>query len=100
MLNLVALSGKITKVYRDEKGRFFMLLAVERDFREKDGNVLDDILTCTLWQAMFESIEEYYRPGQTVTISGHLEVIDDKMVVIGEKIAFSQRYARCRTKEE
>ncbi|MDD3422670.1 MAG: single-stranded DNA-binding protein [Bacilli bacterium] len=100
MLNLVALCGKITKTYTGVDGDYYVTLEVENDYRETDGTLRTEQLPCTVWKGMLESLKEYYHPGQFVTIQGRIQNRDGRIVVMGEKIAFAQRYEKYRKKEK
>lgn len=96
MLNIVALCGRIAEIYRGSDGAYYMTLAVENDFIETDGTVKEERVTCALWRGIADSIREYYRPGQCIQVAGRLVSRDGKTIVMGEKIAFQQRYAAAR----
>ncbi len=95
MLNIVVLMGKVVKVYTGEDGENYMILAIEKDFTEDDGSFKEEMIKCTLWKGLVDTLLDYYRPGQYVQLSGRLEMRKDGMVVIGEKANFTHRFRRC-----
>lgn len=92
MLNQVVLMGKVVKIEKDSKGNIYLLLGVERDYKDNDGTFKKDIIRCTLWKGISDSIKNYYKEGQYLSISGRLEEGEDKMnLVIAEKVSFIGR---------
>lgn len=92
MLNQVVLLGKVVSVEKEETGQYYLLLEVERDFKESDGTFKKDILKCTLWRGIADSIRDYYQSGQVISVCGRLECDSSyRNIVIGEKISFLGR---------
>jgi len=99
MLNIVALFGKVVKVFKSGN-QYYLILSVEKDFREIDGSVKEELIKCTLWKGIADSINQYYHPGQFLQITGRLENIEEELVVVGEKVNFISRLSRGIFKEE
>lgn len=84
MLNNVSLIGRLTKdvtllnVGENVKAQF--TLAVNRDYKDKDGNVPCDFLECETWNASASFLEEYTGKGDLISVSGslRLSVFEDK----------------------
>lgn len=93
MLNQVILVGKLKKIYKEDT-QFYLMLEVEKDFRENDGILKIEKIKCSVWRGIADSIEDYYQPGQYLMIVGRLENINDELVVIGEKINFSTKFSK------
>lgn len=77
MLNNVCLCGRLVKDCQLEqagsktvKTRF--TLAVNRDYKDKDGNTPCDFIDCEAWNAGAEFLEKYARKGDTISVSGSL----------------------------
>jgi single-stranded DNA-binding protein len=93
MLNQVILVGKLKKIYKEET-QYYLILEVEKDFRENDGILKIEKIKCGVWRGIADSVEDYYQPGQYLMIVGRLEVINDELIVIGEKINFSTKFSK------
>ena len=84
MLNNVSLIGRLTKdvtmlsVGENVKAQF--TLAVNRDYKDKDGNTPCDFLECEAWNASASFLEEYTGKGDLISVSGslRLSVFEDK----------------------
>lgn len=84
MLNNVSLIGRLTKdvsmlsVGENVKAQF--TLAVNRDYKDKDGNTPCDFLECETWNASASFLEEYTGKGDLISVSGslRLSVFEDK----------------------
>ena len=77
MLNNVCLCGRLVKDCQLEqagaktvKTRF--TLAVNREYKDKDGNTPCDFIDCEAWHAGATFLEQYARKGDTLSVSGSL----------------------------
>lgn len=77
MLNNVCLCGRLVKDCQLEqagaktvKTRF--TLAVNRDYKDKDGRTPCDFIDCEAWNAGANFLEEYARKGDMLSVSGSL----------------------------
>lgn len=77
MLNNVCMNGRLVKdvtleqVGKDSvKSRF--TIAVNRDYKDKDGNTPCDFIDCEVWNAGANFLETYSRQGDMVSVSGSL----------------------------
>jgi single-stranded DNA-binding protein len=93
MLNQVIIVGKLKKVEKIDN-QYYLILEVEKDFRENDGILKVEKIKCGVWRGIADSIEDYYQPGQYLMIVGRLENINQELVVIGEKINFSTKFSK------
>jgi single-stranded DNA-binding protein len=93
MLNQVILVGKLKKVFKEES-QYYLILEVEKDFRENDGILKVEKIKCSVWRGIADSVEDYYHPGQYLMLVGRLENINNELIVIGEKINFSTKFSK------
>lgn len=84
MLNSVSLVGRMTKdilmlqAGENIKGSF--TLAVNRDYKDKEGNTPCDFIECEIWNAGASFLEQYAGKGCLVSVQGgiRLNAYDDK----------------------
>jgi len=101
MLNSVILVGRLTKdveVVETEKGykRTYITLAVPRSFKNADGDVDTDFISCVLWNSLAEHTCEYCKKGDVVGIKGRIETssyekdgeVKYTSEIIAEKVTF------------
>jgi single-stranded DNA-binding protein len=93
MLNQVILVGKLAKILKQEKD-YYLILEVEKDFRENDGILKVEKIKCGVWRGLADSVEDYYQLGQYLMVVGRLETINDELIVIGEKINYSTKFSK------
>lgn len=78
MLNQVVLVGRLTKEVeiekRGEKDFAVLNLAVQRSFKNVDGEYDTDFINCVLWNGVAQSTSEYCKKGDIVGIKGRLQV--------------------------
>lgn len=77
MLNSVCINGRLVKDCQLEqagkdtvKTRF--TLAVNRDYKDRDGNTPCDFLDCEVWNAGANFLENYARKGDMISVAGSL----------------------------
>lgn len=77
MLNVVCMNGRLVKdctleqVGKDSvKCRF--TIAVNRDYKDKEGNYPCDFIDCEVWNAGAHFLEEWSRKGDLLSVSGSL----------------------------
>lgn len=77
MLNNVSICGRLVKDCTLEqvgsqtvKTRF--TVAVNRDYKDKDGNYPCDFIDCEAWNAAANFLEQYARKGDMLTVSGSI----------------------------
>jgi single-strand DNA-binding protein len=76
MLNVVALNGRLTKDPEvkvvTEKSVVNFTLAVNRNYKNKDGEVEADFIQCQAWDKPAEFIGSYVKKGNLVSIAGSI----------------------------
>lgn len=102
MLNQVILVGRLVRtpeLLLTESGKKMSLvtLAVNRGFKNQNGEYDTDFLDCTLWTSVAENTAEYCKTGDVIGVRGRLQtrLIEDeegikykKVEVIAEKVTF------------
>lgn len=102
MLNQVILVGRLVRnpeVRESETGKkvSIVTLAVNRPYKNIDGEYDTDFLDCTLWTAIAENTSEYCKKGDVIGIRGRLQtrIIDNedgskykRVDVIADKVTF------------
>lgn len=90
MLNQVVLVGRITKeIEINESGNGVLELAVNRSFKNEEGIYETDFIEIVLFSGnLVDNVKEYCRKGDIVGTKGRLQVENDKLVVVSDKITF------------
>lgn len=78
MLNQVVLVGRLTsdlEIQETESGKrkTFLTLAVQRSFKNVDGEYDTDFIDVVMWDSIAENTVEYCRKGDVVGIKGRLQ---------------------------
>lgn len=108
-MNKVALIGRLTK---DPELRFTagagtavttFTLAVDRGFKNKDGQKEADFINIVAWQKLAETIANYLRKGSLVAIGGRIQTRnyegnDGKKVYVTEVIAEDMQFLDSKDK--
>jgi single-strand DNA-binding protein len=79
MLNHITIMGRITKdieLRRTGSGVpvASFTLAVDRDFKEKNGEKITDFIDCVAWRNTAEFVEKYFGKGRMAVVSGSLQI--------------------------
>ncbi len=95
MLNRIILMGRLT---RDPETRYTQGadpipvasfgLAVDRDFKRKDGQKETDFFDITAWRQRADFVTKYFKKGQLVCVEGRLEREDWKDKDGGKRISY------------
>lgn len=78
MLNRTIIMGRLTRdpeLRRTQSGTAVasFSLAVERDFKDKDGSRQTDWLDCVAWKGTAEFISRYFSKGRMAVVDGRLQ---------------------------
>lgn len=92
-MNQVILVGKIFGDIKVETGEndkkvCKLKIVVSRNFKNIDGVYENDLIDIILWNGVAESTVEYCKNGDVIGIKGRLQVEDNNLQVIAEKITF------------
>jgi single-strand DNA-binding protein len=97
VINQVTLVGRLTKdpdlrYTAEGKAVSNITIAVNRPFRNKEGDYEADFVQCTLWKKTAENTAQYCRRGSIVGITGRIQTRnytnqDGKKVYVTEVVA-------------
>ena len=78
MLNKVILIGRLVadpevKYFQSETAVANFTLAVDRSYKNKDGNREADFINCVAWNKTAELIKKYISKGSQIAISGRIQ---------------------------
>ncbi len=101
MLNNVVLVGRLVKdpvvtVTENDKKRCYITLAVQRSFKNIDGEYDTDFISCILWNGIAEHTCEYCKKGDVLGIKGRVQSSSYEkdgttnyiMEIVAEKVTF------------
>ncbi|MFK9091482.1 single-stranded DNA-binding protein [Bacillus salipaludis] len=102
MINQVTLVGRLTRdpeLKKTTEGTAVtqITLAVNRHFRNHNGEIEADFVQCTLWRKAAENTCQYCRKGVVIGITGRLQTRhydnkEGKRVYVTEVVADSVRF--------
>lgn len=86
MCNQVLLVGKLIEIKEDN----ILYIAVNRSFKNEDGEYETDKIKVYIWDKISESTKEYCKVGDTIGIKGRLQEdkINGEMKIIAERVTF------------
>ena len=78
MLNKIILMGRLTRdpeLRRTESGTavYSVSIAVDRDFKSKNGEKETDFIDIVSWRATAEFVSKYFQKGSLIAIEGSLQ---------------------------
>lgn len=93
MLNQVVLVGRLShdleiKEIEENKKELSVVLAVPRSFKNEEGIYETDFINCKVFGYMLNSVLEYCKKGDLLGIRGRLQVVNNNIVVIAERVTF------------
>ena len=93
MLNQVVIVGRIIetptiKELENGKKSSTITLAVQRAYKNVDGEYETDFVPVILYNGIAENVLEYCKKGDVVGIRGRLETKDNELQIIAEKVTF------------
>lgn len=102
MLNQVVLVGRLVRtpelqITESGRKRSLITLAVNRSYKNQDGEYDTDFLDCTLWTGIAENTAEYCKSGDIIGVKGRLQtwLLENedgskykKVEIIAEKVTF------------
>lgn len=101
MLNQVVLIGRLTqdlevKILEDGRKVTDLILAVQRPFKNIDGQYDADFIKCSVWEGLSNIIEPYCQKGTMIALKGRIQSykreIDTKhmtmLEVVAERISY------------
>ena len=81
MLNKIILMGRLTRdpeLRRTQSGTpvASFSLAVDRDFRDNNGEKKTDFIDCVAWRGTGEFVSKYFAKGRMAVVEGRLQIRD------------------------
>jgi single-strand DNA-binding protein len=110
MINQVTLVGRLTKdpelrITPEGTSVLNLILAVNRQFKNQNGDYETDFVHCTIWRKPAENTANYCRKGSIVGITGKIHTRnylnqEGKKVYVTEVVAESVQFLSRRPSEE
>lgn len=77
-MNNVSLTGRITKdpeikYTPNQKAYMMFTIAVDRGYKDAQGNKLSDFIPCVAWNSQAEFISKYVKKGNLIEITGTIQ---------------------------
>ncbi|MGE4320312.1 MAG: single-stranded DNA-binding protein [Acholeplasmataceae bacterium] len=102
MLNQLILIGRLThdpeiKVLPDGRKVSEVVIAVQRSYKNMDGQYETDFIKISLWEGLATAVESYCKKGVMIAVKARLqtyklEIEDERKInmleVIGERVTF------------
>lgn len=93
MLNQTVLVGRLVSdpqinEAEDNRKVTTITLAIPRSYKNKDGLYDTDFIPCILWNGIAEHTCDYCKKGDCVGVKGRLQIKEDKIEVVAEKVTF------------
>ncbi len=91
-MNSVELVGKLveksTITGENERKLTTMTLAIQRSWKNINGTYETDLIPCIVWNDVSSNACDFIRKGDIVGVKGRLQINNNKIEVIAEKITF------------
>lgn len=93
MLNQVILVGRLVadiviEEKEDNKKVCNITLAVNRSFKNENGEYETDFVNIILWNGIAENASEYCKKGDVIGIKGRIQTNDGKIEIVAERVTF------------
>ena len=77
-MNSIIIHGRLTrdpetKFYDGDKSICKISVAVDRSFKDKDGNSVTDFFNCTCFGKRAETIDKYFKKGDGISMQGEMQ---------------------------
>ena len=92
-MNHIVLVGRLTKDPENvilESGKIVsnVILAVQRSYKNEEGEYTTDFIPCVLWDGVAQNVVEYCKKGDLIGIKGRIQSTADKIELIAERVTF------------
>jgi len=88
MLNQLVLVGRLTETPTLENETSTIILAVQRPYKNENGEYETDFIKCTLIGNVASNTTEYCRKGDMIGVKGRLQSRDGQLEVVADKVTF------------
>ena len=77
-MNTIIIHGRLTrdpetKFYDNDKAISKISVAVDRAFKDKDGNKVTDFFNCVSFGKQAEILDKYFKKGDGITVAGEMQ---------------------------
>lgn len=110
MINQVTLVGRLTKdpelkITTEGTPVTNVILAVNRHYRNHNGEFDTDFVSCTIWRKAAENTSAYCKKGSVVGITGRIQTRqynnqEGKRIYVTEVVAESIRFLSTKPRQE
>ena len=91
MLNQTFLVGRIKEIGSNEDdGVASITIAVPRSYKNANGETEVDLIPCSLFKGISQSVSNYCRVDDLIGVKGRLQMKDNFMQLVAEKVSFLQ----------
>ena len=93
MLNQTVLVGRIVSDPKlnetiNDKKVTIVPLAVQRSYKNEEGEYATDFIPCVLWDGVAQNVAEYCKKGDLIGVKGRIQSTADKIELIAERVTF------------
>lgn len=92
MTNSLILVGRLAREIevKEKEGKEYaeIVLSIPRNVKNEEGIYETDFIPVAIWGGIASNVKEYCRKGDIIGVRGRIEVVEDKIVVIAEKVTF------------
>lgn len=88
MTNLVTIIGRLNYLPTEREDGFVISIKVTRPYKNAEGEYDTDDIKCLLTSSMSKNVVEYCKVDDICGIKGHLEIRQNEMFVIVERLTF------------
>lgn len=90
MINQTMLVGRISKLTKEDDGVASVTIAVPRSFKNEYGEYETDLIPCSLFKGVADSVGDYCKVGDLIGAKGRLQINNEILQFIAEKVTFLQ----------
>lgn len=77
-MNTITIHGRLArdpeiKFYNDDKAVCNISVAVNRAYKDKDGNIITDFFNCVSYNKQAEILDKYFKKGDGISVQGEMQ---------------------------
>ena len=88
MLNQIVLVGRVVEEINTTENQATIVISVSRSFKNGEGLYESDNIPIVLYNGIAQNAAEYCTKGTLIGIKGRIQMIDNNITIIAEKITF------------
>lgn len=90
-MNFIQIVGRIIQmpvpIESNTKAKYSeMIVSVESNFREFNGEFREDLFPVRLWRGVSEATTDSCREGRLLCVKGRVEIEDSRYVIVAENV--------------